>query len=364
MAKEKDKDDDEKGKEPELVIVTGSEKDLEAQPGPQTDDDEVPRQKAKDQAPVEDKDDDQDDEPEEEAEEARLGESEEIETEQERKKSAHKSRRQRQKDAERRLRTERDFLERRNEAVEKELLALKKRVDTGERSRLEERINYTKSQIAKAERIHADATTAGKGDEATEALKIRDNMRESLKGMEDRRTAMDEEDKNPPQQEVPKEVIQNAQTWMGRTRWFDPHLRDQDSRVVRALDISIGQEGVYDPGSPEYFEELDRRIAKYLPHRAGKKGAKAADASDEDVEDEEQEETPTPRKKGNGKTQKPSGGPRFRTGASGRDLRDNEVFLSPERIAALKEVGAWDDPVLRQKYLKKYQAWDQENPRE
>lgn len=355
MAKKEEKDDDkdEGSKEPELVVVTESEKDLSAEPGPQTDDDEVPRQKAKVKEEADDDQDEQDDEP----EEARLGESEEIEAEAERKKS-HKSRRQRQKEAERRLRTERDYLERRNDALEREVVGLKKRFDSSEKSQLEQRINYTKGQIQKAESIHADAVTAKKGDEATEALRIRDQMRESLRSMEDRLEAMKEEEKNPPQAEVPKEVIQNAQAWMGRTKWFDPHLRDQDSRVVRALDISVGQDG-FDPGSPEYFEELDKRIAQYLPHRAGKKGARPAEVDDED--EDEQEETPPPRRQVNGKARKPSGGPRFRTGASGRDLAANEVFLSPERIAALKEVGAWDDPVLRQKYLKKYQDWDREH---
>lgn len=359
MAKDKEKDDDkDKGsQEPELVIVTDDEKNLEVQPGPQTDDDDVPRQKKKAEEPT----DEQDDEPDEEQEEARLGQSEELEREQEardQQKSAHKSRRKRQKEAERRLRTERDFLEKRNEQLEKRVMALEKRTESSEKDTLAGRISYTKQQIERAEKLHADATTAGKGEEATEALKIRDRLRDSLKGMEDRHEKMTRPPADEPEPPPPA-VIENVRTWMGRTTWFDPQLRDQDSRVVRALDMSVGQEG-FDPGTPEYFEELDRRIAKYLPHRAKKGAARHQDADDEDIDDDQEDERPQRRqaKPVNGK--RTPGGPRFRTAGPGQ-LKDNEVFLSQDRIAAMKDAGAWDDPVLRQKYLKRYRDWDREH---
>lgn len=363
MAKEKEKDDDEKGKEPELVIVTDDERNLEVAPtGPETDHDDLPRPKVKEK-PKEEDDPDEEDE-----EESRLGASEEMEREADEKdkqKSAHKSRRQRQKEAERRLRTERDFLEKRNETLEKEVIGLKRRMDSNDKSTLEGRITYTKAQIAKAEKIAADAGTAGKGDEQIEALKIRDNLRDSLRGMEERAVALEKEEKE--EKETPAqprpEVVKNLRTWMGKTKWFDPQLRDRDSRIVRALDVEVDEAG-FDPGSPEYFEELDRRIAEVLPHRAGKKKAKRTD--DEDIdEDEDEDEEETPRRKSaksNGR--KPAGGPRFRTGGPGRELKNNEVYLSPARIAAMKEAGAWEDPQLRQKYMKKYQEWDREHAHE
>jgi hypothetical protein len=361
MAKDKEKDDDAPD-QPEIVIVTDDPKNLDAQQGPLTDDGDLP-EKPKSKEKPKDEGDDQD-EPEDEPEESRLGESEELEAEAEAKdkaKAQHKSRRQRQKEAERRLRTERDFLEKRNEAVEKELMTLKKRMDSTDKSTLEGRINHTKTQIARAERIHADAIAAQKGDEATEALKIRDNLRESLRRDEERYVSLEKEERDPPARaEAPRpEVIKNARDWMGRTKWYDPQLRDQDSKIVRALDIAVEEDG-FDPGTSDYFEELDRRIAKYLPHRSKKAKKREAEHDDEDVEDlDDEEERPQRRTaKTNGNVQRPSGGPRFRTGGPGRQLKDNEVFLSPDRIAAMKEVGAWDDPVLRQKYLKKYQQWD------
>lgn len=359
MAKEKEKDDD-KGKPEELVIVTADEKNLDVAPSserPQVDEGDVPRQPR--EKPKEA--DDEDREEEENEEEARLGASEETEAEQEakeRQRSTHKSRRQRQKEAERRLKLERDFLEKRNEDLEKRLAKLEKRQGSSERQGLEQRIAAIKTQIARAEKIHADAIAQNKGEEATEALKIRDNMRDHLQTATSRlETLVKEESEAPDRPEPPRpEVIENARRWMGRTPWFDPHLRDRDSKIVRALDISLEEDGL-DPGTPEYFEELDKLIAKHLPHRARK--AKTRDDADEDYEDEEE---PPPRQKGraNG-SRRPTGGPRFRTGGPGRELKANEVFLNEDRISAMKEAGAWEDPVLRQKYLKRYQEWDREN---
>ena len=38
-----------------------------------------------------------------------------------------------------------------------------------------------------------------------------------------------------------------------------------------------------------------------------------------------------------------------------------EVYISPERKQALIEAGVWDDPVLRQKYVKRYAEYDRQN---
>jgi hypothetical protein len=36
------------------------------------------------------------------------------------------------------------------------------------------------------------------------------------------------------------------------------------------------------------------------------------------------------------------------------------VYISPERKDAMQEAGVWDDPVLRNKYLKAYSDYDRE----
>ena len=53
-------------------------------------------------------------------------------------------------------------------------------------------------------------------------------------------------------------------------------------------------------------------------------------------------------------------GPQFRTGGRERPLRKNEVYISPDRKEAMIEAGVWDDPVLRNKYLKSYSDYDKQ----
>ena len=57
------------------------------------------------------------------------------------------------------------------------------------------------------------------------------------------------------------------------------------------------------------------------------------------------------------------GGPAM---GSGREhapssTRKTEVYVSPDRKQALIDAGVWDDPVLRTKYVKRYQEYDRNN---
>jgi hypothetical protein len=39
-----------------------------------------------------------------------------------------------------------------------------------------------------------------------------------------------------------------------------------------------------------------------------------------------------------------------------------EVYVSPERVQAMKDAGVWDDSALRNRYLKAYQDYDNPKP--
>ena len=51
--------------------------------------------------------------------------------------------------------------------------------------------------------------------------------------------------------------------------------------------------------------------------------------------------------------------------SSGREtvgsVRGNEFRLSPDRVAAMKEAGLWDNADLRKKAIQKYAEWDRQN---
>lgn len=362
MAKDKE-EKDEKDEGEDLVIVTKHADDVETPP--------TGAEEIEDETPPRRKPQEEEDEDEEEEEEARLGASEEDNEDKPSKKATHKTRRQRQKEAQQRLERERDFLEKRNEELERRLSETAKQTDERlgavEKSQVDQRIAYAKGIIKKAEAVMAEATSKGRGEENVEATRIRDEWRDHLKELSEHRAAMDEEPEkvNEPPPANPR-VVKMAKDWYEAHPWYDFGEGNRDSKIVGILDKEIASEG-YDPTTKEYWDELSKRVQEALPHRAGKKkaGRKSNGHDEEDEEDEDQleaagedeeEERPKPKPKKKGK-----GGPMFRTGGPGRDLKDNEVFLTRDRIAALKELGAWDDPKLRAKYLKKYQDWDREH---
>lgn len=360
MAKQEKKETEEKDDEtPELTIVTGAAEDVDAEMGDGHESVTPPRKEAKKEA------EDDEEEPEEKPE-ARLGKEEDTDEEEEqggREKAAHKSRRQRRKEAEVRLRTELKFLENRNDQLERQLQTVARRQDNADLNTLEDRIAQKKSLLAKADEVIAEAITAQKGTEATEAQRIRDKVRDDLKVLEGIK-----EQASTKGEERPKanpRVVSNIKAWHKDNDWFDFSRGDMDSKIAGAIDDSLGEEG-FDPATEDYWKELNSRLAKVLPHRVkARKNGKTDDSGlenddDDDEDEDEEQEAPqkkTPKKKAAGAT----GGPKFRTGGPGRELSANEVYLSRERVAALKEAGAWDDPKLRKKYLERYKQYDLEH---
>jgi hypothetical protein len=117
--------------------------------------------------------------------------------------------------------------------------------------------------------------------------------------------------------------------------WYDPSGKDMDSRIAFQLDQSLAQEG-RDPRTKEYWEELDNRLQKYLPHRITN--------STTSTYTEQHDVT---------KRRPPTSG-----SSQGSPQRQGEYRLSPERIRAIKEAGRWDDPDQRKKMIKSYMEYD------
>lgn len=130
-------------------------------------------------------------------------------------------------------------------------------------------------------------------------------------------------------------VRQQAEQWVSKNKWFKPGATDMDNRVASAIDASVLSDG-FDPRTPSYWEELDRRLAVSLPHRV--KGGSI---------------TPATREK-----------PRSPVTGSGREAASassgSEFRLSPERVQALKEAGSWDDPKLRADGIRRFRDYDRQ----
>ena len=140
-----------------------------------------------------------------------------------------------------------------------------------------------------------------------------------------------------PKQNVPNpvaaEVRRNADSWLNKNKWFDPEARDTDSKIARLVDQELATDG-WDPADPEYWEELDSRLQSRLPHRYTSKGERKT-----------RNTGPT----ASSRTTNPS------------NKNANTITLSRERVEAIKEAGAWDDPVRRAKMIRAYAQFDKQN---
>lgn len=128
-------------------------------------------------------------------------------------------------------------------------------------------------------------------------------------------------------------LANHAGDWMKRNSWYDPAARDQDSRVAMTIDQRLAEEG-WDPTTKEYWEELDSRVKKYLPHRVN-----------------------------SGKISRDK--PRSVVTGSGREgvgnSAGNTYKLSSERVQALKDAGIWDDPKQRAEAIKRFREYDKQH---
>lgn len=287
------------------------------------------------------------------ASDERVGQDDEsslTDEEREERRRDRKERKERQREARDRDKRELNFLRKRNEDLEQRFSQLDQRVAATEVSSIDSRIAYLKNQINVADQVHAKAVADGAGEDATEALRIRDELKAGVSRLEQAKRQVVSTSRAAPTQDPPEvdpDLKRNALSWMERHPWYRTDRSDEDSAIVGAIDDRLIAEG-FDPTTKNYWDELTRRVKRRLPDRF-----KEANGHDED-EDGSEEEAPR---------RSEASGPRFATGGKTRALKKNEVYVSPERKAAMIEAGVWDDPVLRTKYLKRYQEWDRTNKR-
>lgn len=225
-----------------------------------------------------------------------------------------------------------------NQQLAERLAHLEKRTSGAELARVDKAIDDTEVQIEYAKMKMREAVANQDGDAVVKAQELMyESQRkvESLKSIKDQATRQMSQPPKPTMNVPDPSVQRNAAEWMERNPWYDPQAKDMDSEIAQRLDKKLTDEG-YDPSSPDYWEELDERVSKYLPHRTGNSAPARA--------------TQRPRMTGSGRESAPSG-------------RANEFRISPDRVAAMKEAGMWDNQELRAKAIKKYAAWDRENKR-
>ena len=230
-------------------------------------------------------------------------------------------------------------LKRQNEQMAERLAILEKRTAGSDMARLDKaiedghlKLQYAKMQIKKSTEM-ADGTGLAEAQEQWYEARRQVEALEALK----KKAVAGQGTPSVPQAPDPR-LKRLASDWMARNDWYDPNGKDMDSRVAVKIDEALTEEG-YDPTTEDYWDELDNRLTKYLPHRYNTRNDEKSSSSSR---------RPRSVVTGTGRE-------------SSRSAGGNEFRLSPERVRAIKDAGRWENIEERQKMIRKYMEYDRMN---
>jgi len=244
-----------------------------------------------------------------------------------------RQKRRSRKEYHRQVSTEKDvkltLLERQNQQLLERLSVLERKSHGSDLARLDKAIEDQDNRILFAKQKISEATRTGNGELLTSAQEMWFEARrqaEALANLKKRAVAP----QNPRTIQAPDPQLQrHANNWMANNPWYDPNGKDPDSRRALNEDAILAEEG-YDPKTAEYWEELDKRLQRVVPHRY------TEDANE-----------------------RPRSRPRSAVTSSGREFasnngRGNSFTLSPDQVRAMKDAGMWDDAEKRAKMIRRY----------
>jgi hypothetical protein len=257
---------------------------------------------------------------------------------------AKRNRRRAKKDLIRKTNQEKDVrlmqLQRENQEFKQRLNQLERNTKTEGLMRIDKGIEDAETRLEYAKLKIAEATQNQDGQGMVDAQDLLIQANDEMRKLAHMRNQADQELQQPQQNEPDPLIKRNAQEWMRRNSWYNPSSNDSDTRVAKKMDELMAAQG-WDPTDPDYWEELDSRLQKELPHRYN-------GGNDEDSRNVRR--------------------PRNVVGSSGREAsaayggsNRSQFVLSPDRVKAMKEAGAWDNPERKAKMIKQFIAYDRSN---
>lgn len=208
-------------------------------------------------------------------------------------------------------------------------------------------INGVKERIGQYEHAHSQAVSLGNGEDAAAAvsellnLKVQlislENHKQQVSKVVQRSTAQPTGAQRPaPAPPLPAAAQQRAAAFVDRHKgWYNPAGNNVESKIIMAIDQDVSNEG-FDPTTDDYWDEIEARAKNFLPHRinSAHNGAQVRNAA----------------------LNSPVGGSSRSAGAS---TAGKTVFkLSAERVQAMRDSGAWDDPKRKQAAIKQFRDYD------
>ena len=260
--------------------------------------------------------------------------------------AAKRNRRRAKKDLVRKTNQEKDVrlqqLQRENEEFKQRLNQLERNTKAEGLVRIDKRLDDASVKVEYAKMQMIEATNNGDGQALVDAQTLWNNAQDEIRQLNQMRKQADRELKQPAQQNnAPDPQIQRAASeWIKRNNWYDPNLGDSDSKVAKKMDELMSTQG-WNPSDPDYWDELDSRLQKELPHRYN-------DSNDDDSRNVRR--------------------PRNVVASSGREASSayggsnrSQFVLSPDRVRAMKDAGAWENPERKAKIIKQFIAYDRVN---
>ena len=259
---------------------------------------------------------------------------------------AKRNRRRAKKDLIRKTNEEKDLrlqqLQRENEEFKRRLTDVESKTRQTDVMRIDKNIEDTQVRLEYAKMKMAEAVSSNDGQAMVEAQDLLDDAKANLSQLVQIKRQVTEQPQRPNLDNVKlpePEVQRNAAQWINKNSWYKVDGNDRDSRVTLKASEMLVEEG-WDPKDPDYWDELDSRLQKSLPHRYN----------------ESTDSNSTVRK------------PRNVVGSSGREAsaayggtNRTQFVLTPERVNAMKEAGAWENPVRKQKMIENFIRYDRQN---
>jgi hypothetical protein len=229
-------------------------------------------------------------------------------------------------------------LEKRNEELARRLAAVENTAASYQFAQIDKAVEDEATRVEYAKMKMLQAAQVGNAAEQMEYLEQLTDAKQRLAQVQAYKKQQLEQAKAPKQNvpnEMAAEVQQNATRWLKKNSWYDPQARDTDSRIAKVIDQELAADG-WDPADSEYWEELDNRLQSRLPHRYTGRG--------------------------NTTSNKRSAGPTASSRvANASSAKPGTVRISPERVQAIKDAGAWDDINKRNKMIRAYVDYDRQN---
>ena len=247
--------------------------------------------------------------------------------------AARRARRKAKKELIKKTNEEKDqrlqLLQRQNQELMERLANIERRANSADLARFDKAIEDEELRLNFAARKLKEAADQSDGDALVKAQKLWYETQRKLEMMKATKAKAVEQVNGQADAPNPR-LTQLANAWLNRNSWYNKDGKDEDSQIAKVIDGKMAEEG-WNPETEDYWEELDNRLRKRLPHRYT----------------DEQDEQPVrrrPRSVVTGSSNE----------SSGSNGNGTSFILSPEQVRAMKDAGFWEDKTLRQRMIKRY----------